>query len=90
MCCTTSVWEVSIKQANGRLDAPHDLVSAVADEFTILAMTAGRVMTAGRLPAHHAGSSNRMLIAQAMLEGLTPAGIDRRFCDYDVPLLSAG
>ena len=85
-----SVWEVSIKQANGRLDAPDDLISAIADEFTTLPMTADHAMAAGRLPAHHADPFDRMLIAQAMLEGLTLVSVDRRFADYDIALLPAG
>jgi PIN domain nuclease of toxin-antitoxin system len=85
-----SVWEVSIKQANGRLDAPDDLISAIADEFTTLPMTADHAMAAGRLPAHHSDPFDRMLIAQAMLEGLTLVSVDRRFADYDVVLLPAG
>ena len=85
-----SVWETSIKQANGHLDAPDDLVAAIADEFTTLPMTAAHAMAAGRLPAHHADPFDRMLIAQAMLEGLTLVSVDRRFADYDVALLPAG
>jgi PIN domain nuclease of toxin-antitoxin system len=85
-----SVWEVSIKQANGRLDAPDDLISAIADEFTTLPMTADHAMAAGRLPAHHSDPFDRMLIAQAMLEGLTLVSVDRRFADYDIALLPAG
>jgi PIN domain nuclease of toxin-antitoxin system len=85
-----SVWEVSIKQANGRLDAPDDLISAIADEFTTLPMTADHAIAAGRLPAHHADPFDRMLIAQAMLEGLTLVSVDRRFADYDIALLPAG
>jgi PIN domain nuclease of toxin-antitoxin system len=85
-----SVWEISIKQSNGRLDAPDDLVAAIADEFTTLPMTAAHAMAAGRLPAHHVDPFDRILVAQAMLEGLTLVSVDRRFADYDVALLPAG
>ena len=85
-----SVWEISIKQANGRLDAPVDLLAAIADDFATLPMTAGHAMAAGRLPPHHADPFDRMLIAQARVEGLTLVSVDRRFADYDVALLAAG
>ena len=41
----------------------------------------------GHLPAHHADPFDRMLIAQARLEDLTIATVDRRFPSYDVRLL---
>ena len=84
-----SVWEISIKQATGRLDAPDDLLSAIAHDFTTLPMTTEHALAAGRLPAHHADPFDRILIAQAGLEGLTLVSVDRRFADYDVALLGA-
>jgi PIN domain nuclease of toxin-antitoxin system len=84
-----SVWEISIKQAFGRLDAPDDLLAALSDDFALLAMTADHVVAAGRLPPHHADPFDRMLIAQAVTDGLTLVSVDRRFGDYDVALLAA-
>ena len=85
-----SVWEISIKRANGRLGAPDDLLSAIADGFATLPMTAEHAMAAGRLPSHHADPFDRMLIAQARAEGLTLVSVDRHFADYDVALLATG
>jgi len=86
-----TAWEISIKQAAGRLDAPEDLLDAVAaNDFGTLAITADHAMAAGRLPAHHADPFDRMLIAQAQIEGVTLVSVDRRFCDYDVALLPLG
>jgi PIN domain nuclease of toxin-antitoxin system len=85
-----SVWEISIKQAIGRLEAPDDLLEVLEDDFDTLSMTAAHAMAAGRLPAHHADPFDRMLIAQARIEGLTLVSVDRRFADYDVSLLAAG
>ena len=84
-----SVWEISIKQAIGRLDAPDDLLAALSDDFALLAMTADHAVAAGRLPPHHADPFDRMLIAQAVTDGLTLVSVDRRFGDYDVALLAA-
>ncbi len=42
---------------------------------------------AGDLPAHHADPFDRMLIAQARVEGLTLITVDDRFAEYEVNLL---
>jgi len=46
-----TVWEIAIKQAAGRLDAPDNLVSTLDDnDFDTLPMTASHAFDAGRLP----------------------------------------
>ena len=83
-----SAWEISVKQAAGRLDAPEDLLDAVAaNDFGTLPVTAGHAMAAGQLPAHHADPFDRLLIAQAQIEELTLVSVDSRFADYEVELL---
>ncbi len=83
-----SAWEISVTQAAGRLDAPDDLLDAVAaNDFGTLPITVDHAMAAGRLPAHHADPFDRMLIAQAQIEGFTLVSVDRRFSEYDVELL---
>ncbi|MDQ2825751.1 MAG: type II toxin-antitoxin system VapC family toxin [Actinomycetota bacterium] len=85
---SASAWEISIAQAAGRLDAPDDLLGAVAaNDFGTLAITAADAVAAGRLPPHHADPFDRMLIAQAQIGGFTLISVDRRFADYDVELL---
>ncbi|EAW44023.1 hypothetical protein N9414_22858 [Nodularia spumigena CCY9414] len=39
------------------------------------------------LPMHHKDPFDRMLIAQALVEGLTIITVDQKFKFYDVPLL---
>ena len=86
-----SAWEISIKQASGRLEAPDDLLDAVAaNDFGALAITAAHAVAAGRLPPHHSDPFDRMLIAQAQIEGLTLVSVDGRFSDYDVEILPLG
>lgn len=88
---SASAWEISIKQAAGRLEAPDDLLDALAaNDFGTLAITATHAVAAGRLPPHHADPFDRMLVAQAQIEGFTVITVDRRFSDYDVELLSLG
>jgi hypothetical protein len=40
------------------------------------------------LPRHHGDPFDRILIAQALVEGLTLVSSDRSFAAYDVPLLT--
>lgn len=83
-----SAWEVAIKRATGRLEAPEDLLDALeANEFDTLAIEAAHALAAAALPAHHADPFDRTLIAQARLEGLTIVTVDERFPLYDVELL---
>lgn len=84
-----SVWEISVKQAAGRLDAPDNLIEAIEhNDFDILPITAPHALAAGKLPPHHADPFDRMLIAQAEHDRLTLVTVDRRFAEYDVELLT--
>ena len=83
-----SVWEIAIKKAAGRLDAPDDLLEVLeANDFEELSMTSAHAMAAGELPPHHADPFDRMLIAQSHAENLTVVTVDTRFIAYDVELL---
>jgi PIN domain nuclease of toxin-antitoxin system len=83
-----TVWEIAIKKAAGRLEAPDDLLDAMgASDFETLPITAIHAVLAGELPAHHSDPFDRMLIAQARAETLTLVSVDSRFPQYDVQLL---
>lgn len=83
-----TAWEIAVKKAAGRLEAPDDLSEAlVANEFGTLAITSDHAVTAADLPPHHSDPFDRVLIAQARAEGLTLVSADSRFSDYDVDLL---
>lgn len=85
-----SAWEVAIKRAMGKLHAPDDLAAQIeAVEFGSLAMTIEHALEAGALPLHHRDPFDRMLVAQAALEGLTIVTRDPRFEPYEVPTLRA-
>ena len=61
-----TVWEIAIKRALGKLDAPPDLAGAL-DElgFTATPVTATDAERAGGLDPHHRDPFDRMLVAQA-------------------------
>jgi len=82
-------WELSIKQALGKL-APADLPERVRDAgFRTLEITPAHAIAAGRLPEIHRDPFDRMLVAQARCEDLTLVTRDELIQKYDVPILSA-
>lgn len=85
-----TAWEIAIKRAAGRLTVPFDDFEAVAtaEGFTLLPMTAAHAWAAGALPRHHGDPFDRILIAQAMLEGLVLVSIDGMMQRYGVALLA--
>ncbi len=83
-----TAWEIAVKRSAGRLDAPDDLPGALARHgFDPLAITVEHALSAGSLPLHHGDPFDRMLIAQAHLEGLTLVTVDPTFAEYGVDLL---
>jgi PIN domain nuclease of toxin-antitoxin system len=83
-----SGWEVAIKQGLGKLrlaDAFGSMVSA--SKFDELVVTLRHAEELTTLPAHHTDPFDRMLVAQARVEGATVVTHDRRFEPYDVPIV---
>lgn len=88
MVSAVSAWEISIKKALGKLTAPDDLEQQVDEGgFAPLPITIRHGIAAGELPRHHDDPFDRMLIAQAVAEGLTVVTHNKRFADYDVTIL---
>lgn len=85
-----SAWEIAIKKAIGKLAAPDDLEDQIRDGgFTPLPIRIDHALVAGELPRHHDDPFDRMLAAQATVEGLVVVTRDRRFADYGVQVLPA-
>jgi PIN domain nuclease of toxin-antitoxin system len=83
-----TLWEITIKQAAGKLGGPPDLADRVRDMgFQELRITHAHGIHAGRLPVHHCDPFDRMLVAQARTEGLTLVTRDADIQKYDVDLL---
>ena len=84
-----TIWEVTIKQAIGKLKEPADLPERIRDSgFRELAITSGHAIT-GRLPLIHHDPFDRMLVAQAQCEDLTLVTRDPRVHKYQVSVLLA-
>ena len=82
-----TTWEISIKMALGKLEAPEDMDSIVEDEgFSKLPISLYHGQLAGSLPALHRDPFDRMLIAQAQAEGLILITADKSIDLYKLRL----
>jgi PIN domain nuclease of toxin-antitoxin system len=83
-----SVWEIAIKRAIGKLEFAAPIVETVERlGFELIPITAAHAEHAGGLPRHHSDPFDRMLLAQATLEGLVFGTQDPLMRSYAVPLL---
>jgi PIN domain nuclease of toxin-antitoxin system len=83
-----SVWEAEIKAAAGKLTLPDDLVEALeADGFLELPVIARHAQEAARLAPLHRDPFDRMLVAQARVEGLTVITADPKIAAYGAQVL---
>ncbi len=87
---SATAWEIAIKRALGKLEVPDNLEEALsAAALQELPISVAHAMETGGLPAHHSDPFDRMLVAQARLEGLTLVTRDANITKYSVPLLRA-
>jgi PIN domain nuclease of toxin-antitoxin system len=85
-----SLWEISIKVSIGKMVMPMDFDTALdLTAATPLPLTLAHIKRAQTLPFHHRDPFDRMMIAQAMEEGLTIVTRDRIFASYNVSVLTA-
>lgn len=85
---SASAWEVSIKEALGKLRLADSFESMVSDSgFTGLVVTFAHAQRLSTLPRHHRDPFDRMLVAQALVEGATIVTHDPQFEHYEVPIL---
>jgi PIN domain nuclease of toxin-antitoxin system len=85
-----NLWELAIKRAKGKLGfEPRRMFEVAQQDFVELPVTTRHGLEAAALPPHHADPFDRVLIAQARLEGLTLVTRDRQFWQYRVLLMEA-
>ena len=86
-----SVWEIVIKKALGKLEAPENLEQAIITTgFKQLPISLAHILAVGELSVEkHKDPFDRLLIAQAKIEGLTLISRDERFNLYGVPVIEA-
>jgi PIN domain nuclease of toxin-antitoxin system len=85
-----SVWELGLKIARQKLSLPEDfvvcLIDAGLEELPVSIAHASRAMA---LPPLHGDPFDRLLIGQALEEGLVLVTSDREIVRYDVPTMEA-
>lgn len=90
MVSAASVWEAEIKAASGKLRLDADLETEPEQHgFRSLNIGAAHAVTAARLPMHHGDPFDRMLVAQAQVDGFTIVSRDPVFERYAVDVLRA-
>jgi len=84
-----SVWEITIKSSLGRLTIPTPPSTLIrehiwANAIDLLAITPEHFDTLHTLPYHHKDPFDRLLVAQAMQEGMLLITKDQAFDAYNV------
>lgn len=84
-----SLWEIQIKSGLGKLPLPLPLAEIIQEQqarhdLQILPVTPEHIYALSGLPPHHKDPFDRLLIAQALTEGLPLASVDGAFSLYPV------
>jgi len=92
---SASSWEIAIKYALGTLPlhiAPAVFIPEVMQGMALRPLEINHIhaVEAGRLPLHHRDPFDRMLIAQAQVEGMVLLTGDRVFQKYEVDQVFCG
>jgi PIN domain nuclease of toxin-antitoxin system len=89
-----SSWEIAIKYALGKLPLPAPPAQYVPDRLRgsgvdPLPVSHAHALAVAELPAHHSDPFDRLLVAQARLEGMILLTADRALGRYDVEIMLA-
>jgi PIN domain nuclease of toxin-antitoxin system len=88
LASSASAWEIVVKKALGKLSAPDDLELAVeAAGFTKRTITFADAHRVGTLPAHHRDPFDRILVAQALGDGVPIVSADAQIARYGVAVI---
>ena len=87
-----SAWEIAIKHALGKLPLPEPPPIYVPERMRLsrfegLAVTHTHALAVASLPPHHRDPFDRILVAQARVEGLALVTADAALEPYDVPMV---
>jgi PIN domain nuclease of toxin-antitoxin system len=89
-----SAWEIATKHAAGRLTLPTSPQEWLTDprhrrDVIELPISFAHAIRAGTLPSHHRDPFDRMLVAQAQIEGLVLISADQKIASYEVEAIPA-
>ncbi|MDH7973599.1 type II toxin-antitoxin system VapC family toxin [Sphingomonas sp. AR_OL41] len=87
---TASPWEIAIKVGIGRLrvDVVPAMAAIAAAGFTQLGVEPAHLAALTRLERHHGDPFDRMIVAQALVEGATVMTEDGMIARYPVATIS--
>ena len=89
-----SIWEIAIKFPLGRgdpvPDPPELRQGLAAHDYTELPVTSAHAAAVAHLPPIHRDPFDRLLIAQAQVEGITLLTADRTVARYPGPIRRLG
>jgi PIN domain nuclease of toxin-antitoxin system len=82
------VWEVAIKRSLGKLDAPEGFATMLLDAGAEpLPVGIDHAEAVRSLPWHHRDPFDRLLVAQAVLEGAVLLSNDESLHAYEAPIV---
>ena len=85
-----SPWELAVKGPRQGLRTPDDLELQLEQRrFEVLPILLRHTEPIESMPRHHGDPFDRMLVAQAVTDGLTIVTADRKLTNYQVSLLPA-
>lgn len=83
-----TLWEIAIKKAIGKLAAPQDIPGKMhLAGFRLLDISVHHIAALEALPFHHRDPFDRLLVAQAQVEGMTLMTADRELSAYGVEII---
>ncbi len=86
-----SSWELVIKAGLGRVTLPENAERFIPKQvavngFQVLPIHLRHTLRVASLPSHHSDPFDRLLVAQALAEGLTLLSGDRQLKQYPAPI----
>lgn len=87
-----SSWEIVLKTALGRLELPEPAsrfipVQVEANAFGVLPLHLAHTLAVHGLPDHHRDPFDRLLIGQALTEGIPIVSGDRQMARYQIRVI---
>ncbi len=89
-----SLWEIAIKTSIGKLTLREPFETLIprqlaAEQIDVLPISMPHLAALRTLPHHHRDPFDRLIIAQAMAEGVAVVTADHAFAAYDVAVVWA-
>lgn len=85
-----NTWEISIKKALGKINAPDNLEQVILEcGFDSLNINIKHTIFVEQLENYHDDPFDRLLISQAVIEGLTLITRDSKIAQYKIPIVTA-